>query len=86
MPASSAGAQAAVAVADRDPGIPAADLESIFERFHRVDEARSRARGGAGLGLAFVRRLVELHGGRVWAESVDGESATFTFTLPLASS
>jgi signal transduction histidine kinase len=81
-----AGADAAVAVADRGPGIPAQDLERIFERFHRVDEARSRMHGGAGLGLAIVRRLVELHGGRVWAESVEGEGATFTFTLPPASS
>lgn len=73
-------------MADRGPGIPATDLERIFERFHRVDEARSRARGGAGLGLAIVRRLVELRGGRVWADSIEGEGATFTFTLPLASS
>jgi signal transduction histidine kinase len=81
-----AGTEATVAVADRGPGIPAKELERIFERFHRVDEARSRARGGAGLGLAIVRRLVELHGGRVWAESVEGQGATFTFTLPPASS
>ncbi|HEX3761892.1 MAG TPA: ATP-binding protein [Kofleriaceae bacterium] len=81
-----AGAEATVAVADRGPGIPAHELERIFERFHRVDEARSRARGGAGLGLAIVRRLVELHGGRVWADSVEGNGATFTFTLPLMSS
>lgn len=81
-----AGAEATVAVADRGPGILAQDLERIFERFHRVDEARSRMHGGAGLGLAIVRQLVELHGGRVWAESVEGEGATFTFTLPPASS
>jgi two-component system sensor histidine kinase BaeS len=81
-----AGEEATVAVVDRGPGIPADQLERIFERFHRVDEARSRAGGGAGLGLAIVRRLVELHGGRVWAESVAGEGATFTFTVPLASS
>jgi signal transduction histidine kinase len=81
-----AGGDATVAVIDRGPGIPAKDLDRIFERFYRVDEARGRERGGAGLGLAIVRRLVELHGGRVWAESVEGEGATFTFTLPLASS
>jgi two-component system, OmpR family, sensor histidine kinase BaeS len=81
-----AGADATVAITDHGPGIPAQDLDRIFERFYRVDEARGRDRGGAGLGLAIVRRLVELHGGRVWAESVEGAGATFTFTLPLASS
>jgi two-component system sensor histidine kinase BaeS len=81
-----AGADATVSVTDRGPGIPAKDLDRIFERFYRVDESRGRERGGAGLGLAIVRRLVELQGGRVWAESVEGEGATFTFTIPLASS
>jgi two-component system, OmpR family, sensor histidine kinase BaeS len=80
------GGDAMVSIIDRGPGIPAKDLERIFERFYRVDEARGRERGGAGLGLAIVRRLVELHGGRVWAESVEGAGATFSFTLPLASS
>ena len=81
-----AGGDATIAVIDRGPGIAAGDLDRIFERFYRVDEARGRARGGAGLGLAIVRRLVELHGGRVWAESVEGEGATFTVTLPRAAS
>jgi two-component system sensor histidine kinase BaeS len=81
-----AGADATVAVIDRGPGIPAADLERIFERFYRVDDARGRGEGGAGLGLAIVRRLVELHQGRVWADSGVGEGATVTFTIPLASS
>lgn len=80
-----AGADAAVSVIDRGPGIAAHHLDRIFERLYRVDDDRGRARGGAGLGLAIVRRLVELHGGRVWAESVEGAGATFTFTLPLAS-
>jgi signal transduction histidine kinase len=83
---SRAGADAQVAVIDRGPGIPANDLDRVFERFYRVDEARGRKHGGAGLGLAIVRRLVELHGGRVWAESTSGEGATVTFTLPLAPS
>ena len=77
---------AIVSVSDRGAGIPHDELERIFERFYRVDESRERGRGGAGLGLAIVRALVELHGGRVWAESAPGEGATFTFTLPVASS
>ena len=78
--------EAQVSVTDDGPGIPAAELDRIFERFYRLDEARGRERGGAGLGLAIVRRLIELHGGRVWAESTPGAGATLTFTLPLASS
>lgn len=80
------GSDAIVSVRDDGPGIAAEHLERIFERFYRVDEARGRESGGAGLGLAIVRRLVELHGGRVWAESMPGEGATFTFTIPLARS
>jgi two-component system sensor histidine kinase BaeS len=80
------GAHATVAVADDGPGIPAGDLERVFERFYRVDEARGRGGGGTGLGLTIVRRLVELHGGRVWADSVAGNGTTVTFTIPRASS
>ncbi|TMQ10457.1 MAG: HAMP domain-containing protein [Deltaproteobacteria bacterium] len=80
------GCDATVAVADDGPGIPAGDLERVFERFYRVDQARGRDRGGTGLGLAIVRRIVELHGGRVWADSVAGRGATVTFTIPRASS
>lgn len=80
------GRDAKVSVIDRGPGIAADDLGRIFERFYRVDDARGRAQGGAGLGLAIVRRLVELHAGRVWADSVEGEGTTITFTIPLAAS
>src|SRR5204862_6772067 len=80
------GCDATVAVADDGPGIPAGDLERVFERFYRVDQARGRDRGGTGLGLAIGRRIVELHGGRVWADSVAGRGATVTFTIPRASS
>lgn len=72
------------AVCDTGPGIPAEHLALVFERFHRVDPSRARATGGAGLGLAIVRRLVEVHGGTVRAESEVGKGASFSFTLPLA--
>jgi two-component system phosphate regulon sensor histidine kinase PhoR len=70
----------------RDPGIgvPAADLGRIFERFYKVDRARVRGRGGTGLGLSIARHVVESHGGRIWAESREGEGSTFAFTIPLA--
>jgi signal transduction histidine kinase len=72
------------AVRDTGPGIPAEHLPLIFERFHRVDPSRARATGGAGLGLAIVRRLVEAHGGTVRVESEAGRGSIFAFTLPRA--
>ena len=72
-----------VEVRDTGSGIAPDDLPHIFERFYRADQARARATGGAGLGLAIVRQLVALHGGRVWAASRPGTGTTFTFTLPL---
>jgi two-component system sensor histidine kinase BaeS len=77
------GSEAIIRVIDRGTGIPAAELSRIFERFYRVDPSRSRATGGAGLGLPIVRQLVAAHGGRVWAESEAGAGAVFAFTLPL---
>jgi len=73
-----------LSVADSGPGIPEEDLPYIFERFYRGDRSRARESGGSGLGLAIVRRLVEAHGGRVWAENKEGAGATFTIALPLA--
>jgi signal transduction histidine kinase len=72
-----------VDVVDQGPGLSPEELALVFERFYRGDRARSRATGGAGLGLAIVRQLVEAHGGRVWVESIEGQGATFSFTIPL---
>ena len=71
-----------VSVADTGEGIPAEHLPYIFERFYRVDDARARKTGGAGLGLAIARQMVELHGGKIWAESEVGKGSKFSFTLP----
>lgn len=73
-----------VSVADTGEGIPAEHLPHIFERFYRVDDARSRKAGGAGLGLAIAKQMVELHGGRMWVESEMGKGSKFSFTLPIA--
>ena len=69
-------------VSDNGVGIPAEDLERIFERFYKADRARSG--GGTGLGLSISRHLVEAHGGKIWAESTEGQGSTFYFTIPVA--
>lgn len=71
-----------VSVTDRGVGIPARDLERIFERFYRVDQGRSRATGGTGLGLSIVRHVASNHQGRVEVDSREGEGSTFTLLLP----
>ena len=71
-------------VKDFGPGIASEHLDRIFERFYRIDKARSRESGGTGLGLAIVKHIVLTHGGRVWVESELGRGAAFHFTLPLA--
>jgi two-component system phosphate regulon sensor histidine kinase PhoR len=77
-----AGGQVEVSVRDDGPGIPPESLERVFERFYRVDKARSREQGGTGLGLSIVKHIVQGHGGRAWARSELGHGATFNFTLP----
>jgi two-component system, OmpR family, phosphate regulon sensor histidine kinase PhoR len=69
-------------VQDDGPGIPPESLDRVFERFYRVDKARSRDQGGTGLGLSIVKHIVQAHGGEVWAKSEPGKGATFFFTLP----
>ncbi len=77
--------EAIVSVEDTGIGIPLADQERIFERFYRVDAARSREAGGTGLGLSIARHIVEAHGGRLWVESEVGHGSKFSFSLSLAS-
>ena len=74
----------AFVVRDHGIGIPSRDLERIFERFYRVDRARSRETGGTGLGLAIVRHVAQAHGGEVTVQSLEGEGSTFTLVVPLA--
>jgi len=71
-------------VRDHGIGIPTRDLERIFERFYRVDRARSRETGGTGLGLAIVRHVAQAHGGDVTVESREGEGSLFTLHVPIA--
>ena len=77
-----AGDAVEVSVSDTGVGIAPADLPYVFERFFRADRSRTRATGGAGLGLAIAKQIVEAHGGQIWAESEPGQGARFAFTLP----
>jgi histidine kinase len=74
-----------VSVQDDGIGIDVEHLPHLFTRFYRVDKSRSRARGGSGIGLTIAKKLVEAHGGNIWAESAGvDKGSTFRFTLPIA--
>ncbi len=72
-----------VAVCDTGPGIAAADQAKIFEEFQQADSSITRKKGGTGLGLSIAKRIIEMHGGRIWVESEPGKGSTFCFTLPV---
>jgi signal transduction histidine kinase len=72
-----------LAVRDTGPGIATADQEKIFEEFQQADDSATKKKGGTGLGLAIAKRIVEMHGGRIWVESTPGQGATFSFTVPV---
>ncbi|ASV67788.1 cell wall metabolism sensor histidine kinase WalK [Cytobacillus sp. FSL W7-1323] len=71
-----------ISVADEGMGIPKENVSKIFNRFYRVDKARTRKLGGTGLGLAIAKEMVEAHGGEIWAESIEGKGTTISFSLP----
>jgi signal transduction histidine kinase len=72
-----------VSVCDTGPGISATDQAKLFQEFQQADNAITRKKGGTGLGLAISKRIIEMHGGRIWVESQPGEGSTFAFTLPI---
>ena len=71
-----------LSVSDQGLGIPKKDLTHVFDRFYRVDKARSRAQGGTGLGLAISKEIISMHGGRIWVDSKEGKGSIFYISLP----
>src|SRR5438094_1535149 len=72
-----------VTVRDTGPGISAADQAKLFQEFQQADNSVTRKKGGTGLGLAISKRIIEMHGGKIWIESVPGHGSTFAFSLPV---
>jgi signal transduction histidine kinase len=72
-----------VSVTDTGPGIPEEHQARIFEQFHQVDSSNTKAKGGTGLGLAIAKQIVEMHGGRIWVESLLGKGSIFQIELPI---
>jgi signal transduction histidine kinase len=73
-----------VAAHDTGPGIASSDQGKIFEEFKRADNSVTKRKGGTGLGLSIARRIIEMHGGRIWVESEVGKGSTFAFTIPVS--
>ncbi len=81
--ASASNGSLTIAVHDTGPGIPEADRARIFEEFQQVDSSATKKKGGTGLGLAIAKRIVEMHGGRIWVDSKLGEGSTFSISMPV---
>lgn len=79
------GSIAHITVEDEGPGIPENQLDRVFERFHQIEGQLAKTKGGTGLGLTICKVMTELHGGKIWVESVEGKGSKFQFTVPLAS-
>ena len=72
-----------LSVRDTGPGISADDQAKLFQEFQQADNTITRKKGGTGLGLAISKRIIEMHGGKIWVESQPGQGSTFAFTLPV---
>jgi signal transduction histidine kinase len=72
-----------LSVRDTGPGISSADQAKLFQEFQQADNAITKKKGGTGLGLAISKRIIEMHGGKIWVESQPGQGSTFAFTLPV---